>query len=88
MTTLKDQIEHMKENANPLGLDRFDLEQHLMKCWNVTDDIALLNRSVLEKEMTTDEISNCLMGMQHMYELKFNELFDTFSELVKDGTIT
>ena len=26
--------------------DRFDLEQHIMKCWNVTEDIELLNFNV------------------------------------------
>ena len=29
--------------------DRFDLEQQIMKCWNITEEIQLLNENVLEK---------------------------------------
>ena len=67
--------------------DRFDLEQHIMKCWNVTEDIDLLNYNVLEKDMSKDEISNFLLGLKTIYECKFNDLFDTFSELIEKGKI-
>jgi hypothetical protein len=68
-------------------VDRFDLEQDIMKCWNVTDDIDLLNFNVLEKDMTKDEISNFLLGLKTIYQCKFENLFDNFSELVKNGKI-
>jgi hypothetical protein len=67
--------------------DRFDLEQHIMKCWNVTEDIDLLNYNVLEKDMSKDEISNFLLGLKTIYQCKFEDLFDAFGELIKDGTI-
>jgi hypothetical protein len=67
--------------------DRFDLEQHIMKCWNVTEDIDLLNFNVLEKDMSKDEISNFLLGLKTIYNAKFEDLFDNFGELIKDGTI-
>ena len=67
--------------------DRFDLEQHIMKCWNVTEDIQLLNKNVLEKDMSVDDISNYLLGLKTIYDAKFEELFDNFSELIKNGTI-
>ena len=67
--------------------DRFDLEQHIMKCWTITDDIDLLNFNVLEKDMSKDEISNFLLGLKTIYECKFNDLFDTFGVLVEKGLI-
>jgi len=67
--------------------DRFDLEQHIMKCWNVTEDIQLLNKNVLEKDISVDDISNYLLGLKTIYDAKFEELFDNFSELIKDGII-
>ena len=68
--------------------DRFDLEQGIMKCWNVTEDIDLIYRNVLDgPEMTTDEISNALLGIKTLYEMKFNELFNTFEQLVHDKKI-
>jgi hypothetical protein len=67
--------------------DRFDLEQHIMKCWNVTEDIQLLNKNVLEKDMSVDDISNYLLGLKTIYDAKFEELFDNFGELIENGTI-
>ena len=67
--------------------DRFNLEQHIMNCLNVTDDIDLLNKNVLEKDMSTDDISNFLLGLKTIYQCKFEELFDTFNELIEKGNI-
>ena len=69
--------------------DRFDLEQQILDCWKITDEVQLLNKNVLEGKigggtMTQDEISNFLLGLETIYELKFGQLFDTFSELVHD----
>jgi hypothetical protein len=72
--------------------DRFDLEQQIMNCWNVVEDIKLLNLYVLEGkpdggEMTTDEISNYLSGLESIYGLKFEQTFNTFSALVTKNKI-
>jgi hypothetical protein len=72
--------------------DRFDLEQQILDCWRITDEVKLLNKNVLEGKigggtMTQDEISNFLLGLETIYDLKFNELFDTFSKLVHDGKL-
>jgi hypothetical protein len=39
--------------------DRFDLEQQIMKCWSITEEVQLLNEQVLENDtLTKDQISN------------------------------
>ena len=69
--------------------DRFDLEQQIMKCWNITEEVQLLNEQVLENDsFTKDDISNYLLGLHTIYEVKFNKLFDQFSDMVKEGKIT
>ena len=69
--------------------DRFDLEQQIMKCWNITEEIQLLNELVLEHdEYTKDQISNYLLGLHTIYEAKFEKLFDQFGEMVKERKIT
>jgi len=69
--------------------DRFDFEQQILKCWNVTEEIQLLNEQVLENdEFTKDQISNYLLGLHTIYEVKFNKLFEQFSDMVKDKKIT
>ena len=69
-------------------MDRFDLEQNIMKCWQITEDITLLHKGVLEKDMSTDDISNYLLGLETIYEHKFQELFDNFTYLIKKGKIS
>ena len=67
--------------------DRFDLEQQIMACWNVTSDIDTLCEGALESDMTTDQIANILLGMKQLYELKFDKMFRTFEELIQDRSI-
>ena len=67
--------------------DRFDLEQAIMACWNVTQDIDLVYENVMEKDMATDQIANALLGMNQLYEMKFNKLWDIFEQLVNDKKI-
>ena len=70
-----------------MQIDRFDLEQGILQCWNVVDDIDLLYENVMDKDMTTDEIANTLLGLQQLYKMKFEKLFDTFEKLVHDKKI-
>lgn len=68
--------------------NRFDFEQNLMKCWNVTEDIDLLYRRVMDgPEMTTDEIANFLLGLSTIYSARFNETFNQFEELVHENKL-
>ena len=67
--------------------DRFDLEQQIMACWNVTSDIDTLCEGVIESDMTTDQIANILLGMKQLYELKFDKMFRTYEELIQDGIV-
>ena len=69
------------------AFDRFDLEQNIMKCWNITDDINLLYENVMESEMSKDDIANVLLGMHQLYEMKFNKLWDNFEHLVSEKKI-
>lgn len=68
-------------------VDRFNLEEDILRCWNVTDDIDLLYRSVMEKDLTTDQIANALLGMKTLYDMKFDEMFNHFETLIHDGKI-
>ena len=64
--------------------NRFTMEQEIMGCWNVVEDLKLLNEGVLERDLTRDQISNILLGMQELYQLKFDILFQTFEQLIRE----
>jgi len=64
--------------------DRFDFEQQIMSCWNITTDLKDLNEGVIESNLSKDQISNTLMGIEQLYELRFNKLFQQFETLVRE----
>ncbi len=76
------------------GLDRFDLEQQIMSCWNVVDDIDAVYKYVGDHEdfigmdpAHSDKISNLLLGITSLYNLKFQTMFSTFESLISEKKI-
>ena len=80
------------KNTNALiDSDRnyFHLEEDIYNCWNIVGDIRELHRSMVDRrEMSEDEISNYLLGLETIYEVKFERLQETFEELVRKGAFT
>ena len=66
---------------------RFDLEQEIMECWNVTTDIDNLIWHKVEQNANPDQVLDYLMSMKTLYEVKFNKLFATFEEVVRNRDI-
>ena len=65
--------------------DRFDLEQNIMQCWNVCDDIQLY-LDMLDK-MDEDQQMNYLIGLKQMYQMKFERCWDSFEKCVSTRQI-
>lgn len=56
-----------------------------MHCWNVCEDLQILYTFILDSSecekvpaSVVDKISNALLGMETMYNMKFERLFNTF----------
>jgi len=64
---------------------RFDFEQQMLECWNVTKDIRTVYEGVCDSSpaMTEDQIANALLGLETLYELKFNKLWAMFEEGIR-----
>jgi len=54
--------------------DRFDLEQEILECWKVVNDIQLY---IAQGAQTKD-----FNVLAEYYERKFDRLWDTFEQLV------
>ena len=67
--------------------DRFDLEQNILDCWKITDDVNLLYKNVMEEELDKDKISNVLLGLQAIYSMRFEQLWETFETVVRNKEI-
>jgi hypothetical protein len=66
--------------------DRFDLEQLILKNWEVVTEIKHL-REHMETNPTQDQVENYLLGLETIYEVKFNKLWDCFEELCQNQKI-
>ena len=63
----------------------YELEPHIMDCWSVCNDIETVFKQVGdgERDPTPDEVMNALMGMQQVYQWKFEQLFYKFEKIQK-----
>ena len=59
---------------------RFDMEQEIMQAWQVLDDIKMLSA----RESTTQEDWD---AVTRLYQIRFETLFETFEQLIKDRVI-
>lgn len=60
--------------------DRFDFEQEILECWKVTNDLQMYidqGASIKDTKVLID-----------YYERKFQKVWDTFEQLIKDGKLT
>lgn len=67
--------------------DRFDFEQAIMNCWNIVEDIKLISQMNDIRELSEDERMNALLGLETLYQMKFEILFNGFERMIKDGQI-
>ena len=66
--------------------NRFDLEQEILSCWHIVDDLKTVYST--ERLYTDeDEMQNVLLGLYTLYQLKFENLFNTFQVLVQNGEV-
>jgi len=61
-------------------VDRFDLEQQIMQCWSMVDDVKLF----AEQGAPSDEFA----ALATVYHRKFETLFDTFELMLNSGQFT
>jgi hypothetical protein len=59
---------------------RFDMEQEIMQAWQVLDDIRMLST----RESTTKEDWD---AVTRLYQIRFETLFETFEQMIKDRVI-
>lgn len=69
------------------AVDRFTLEEALMACWRVSDDLELL-MAELGEFRDADKLLNLLIGIRELHDCRCNVAFDIFSALIAKGKIT
>ena len=75
------------KKTNPI----FDLEQEIMQCWHVVDDIDTVTTWFVDDPQWAgmdpklcDAIMNKYFAIKEIYDLKFDKLFKTFEDVCKE----
>jgi hypothetical protein len=58
--------------------DRFDLEECIMHCWQICDDLDYLADLVEDN----DNAANLVIGLKQLYQMKFEKLWDVFEDSI------
>ena len=63
--------------------ERFDLEQEILAVWGVKEDIKRLHWMLLDctEQMSENDLSNMLMALENIMELRCQVLWDTFCKV-------
>jgi len=63
----------------------YNLEQQIMECWQLVDDVNLLYEQVMDNDLHKDQdkLANALLGLCTIYGMKFEKAFDTYAEALK-----
>jgi hypothetical protein len=64
---------------------RFDLEQEILDCWRVVDDLKVV--LAISEAQDWDRVQNAILGMRELYEHRFDHLFKTFTECIKNNQV-
>jgi hypothetical protein len=62
-----------------------ELEEKIMDCWSVCNDLETVYQQICdeEREPTTTELINALMGMQQLYQWKFKQLLNKYEDVIE-----
>lgn len=71
-----------------MSKNRFDLEEAIMACWNILDDIDIVTEHFVDSPKwedmdpkVCDALMNKYSGIKELYDIRFQRLWDTFCEV-------
>ena len=69
----------------------FDVEQDIMNCWNMVDDVKDAASYIVDNESfkdlsaeNADKIMNLLLGIHSVYQMRFEKLWNNFEAHCKE----
>lgn len=79
-------INHLRGSKN-----RFDLEQDIMDCWSVVDDVKMLYEYLGSDEFFESmhsehkrKLLRLLLGLSELYQIRFEKCFKTYEACIND----
>lgn len=64
---------------------RFDLEQQILDCWRIVDDLSTV--LTISESGDWDRVQNAIIGIRELYGHRFDHMFKTFTECIKNSQV-
>ena len=81
-------IEAATNNKEIMIYDRFNLEEEIQNVWQTKDDLNAVTERIMEDtvsdSMTSDQITNVLIGLSELHETRMWKLWQIFETMVKE----
>lgn len=82
---------NVSDTAEPFGtkkhgMTRFELEDAILDCWGFKEDIGTLLVATND-DLSHDELQNALIGLQTIYNMKFQQLWNIFEAMIENGEL-
>ncbi len=65
-------------------LAKFALEQQIMECWNIVEDLKITAAAITKENISPDRAVQVLEGLAILYQLKFEQTFNTFETVCRE----
>jgi hypothetical protein len=62
---------------------RFELEQAIIACGNIADDVDMLMDALMDPTCDRERLMNALIGMRELHEMRCKKAFDIFSAMIQ-----
>ena len=64
--------------------DMYDLEQNILKCWNLVDEVEELANNLHDGEINEDQAITTLYALSTSYRIRFEKLFSKYEQGCKE----
>ena len=66
---------------------RFQLEEQIMSCWNICDELTVIADGIESDDLSREQAVAILRGLQELYQVKFERTFDTFETSLRENYV-
>lgn len=63
---------------------QFDLEQQIMQCWNLVDELKAVTEYSTKHNSSAQEVLEVLDALVKLYQIKFENTFATFEDFIAE----
>ncbi len=79
-------LQKLTEFGDKMKRDIFELEQEILHCWHITNDLRDVGEMFLEgyKDATPDNISNVSVALADVYNMRFEKMWRNFENITSE----